>query len=67
MTELESLEMWLKCTDDTKNKILQNTIGREINGSDILVEYGSQCVQDKAFEEWMQQFHELQVEWKEKK
>ena len=63
----QALELWLMCEDKTKDEIILSTIGRDINKSDILVGYGSQCVQEKAYQEWMLQFTDLEVAWKDKK
>lgn len=47
--QTQALEMWLDCTEVTKDKILANTYqqGNPPTKQDVLVEYGSQQVMGK--------------------
>lgn len=45
----EMLEMWNLCDQRTKEAICFNTIGRDINKQDILIEYGTQCNRYRAY------------------
>jgi len=47
--QTEALEMWLGCTEATKDKILANTYqkGNPPTKNDVMVEYGSQQMMGK--------------------